>query len=290
MGLTNTKRRVIVYLMGGLGNVLFQINYAHNLRSRGFDVVLNGYLLNENFITKKILGWSSHDTLSLLKDLDVISLFKFENRITIYFLLGLLSKIVNKNIFSCQYFGLAAPECENLKATHLFGYFHIKNPICSEFVSIVKRAIANNICRPDLKRVKENLRQIGTSWVIHIRGGDYKFDQNFAIDMDYYIEATKGKDNFYVITNDRNYSEKVLSNINLKFDFVCSNDALEDFLILTISNNKILANSTFSWWAAELGSENSLIIQPEPFFKHLNWRPETTKRREFIQSQPDATL
>lgn len=282
--MSNTKKTV--YLMGGLGNVLFQINYAHNLKDRGFDVALNVYLLRENFITKKLLGWSIHDTHSSLMALDLISSFELEDKISIFFFFGLLSKYVRKRIFNCQFFGLISPDCKKLKVTHLFGYFHIKNPINSGFIAIAKRAIEKRLDHPDSKCVKENLRQIGSSWVIHIRGGDYKLDQNFSLNSDYYIKAINDENNFYVVTNDQEFSKKALSELNLKFNFVASNSALDDFIIITLSRKKIISNSTFSWWAAEIGSENSLIIQPDPFFKHLNWQPMTTKNRQNIKSQP----
>lgn len=269
--------------MGGLGNVLFQINYAHNLKDRGFDVALNVYLLKENFITKKLLGWSSHDTHSSLMALDLISSFEVENKITIYFFFGLLSKYVRKRIFNCQFFGLISPDCRKLKATHLFGYFHIKNPINSGFIAITKRAIEKKLNHPDSKRVRENLKKIGSSWLIHIRGGDYKLDQNFALDIDYYIEATNNKNDFYVVTNDRNYSEDVMSKLNLKFNFVDCSNALEDFILLAMSDKKILANSTFSWWAAEFGKCDSLVIQREPFYNHVEWYPMSLRNRHRVE-------
>lgn len=271
-----------IYLMGGLGNVLFQINYAHNLKDHGFDVVLNVYLLRENFITKNVLGWSSHDTLSSLHALDLISSFKVEERPSIYFIFGFLSKFFRNRIFNCQYFGLISPDFKILKATHLFGYFHIKNPINSRFVTMVKRAIEKKLHHPDLRRAKENLMKIGNSWVIHIRGGDYKLDQNFTLDINYYIEATNNKTDFYIVTNDRKYSKEVMSNLNLKFHFVSSSNALEDFIILVMSDKKILANSTFSWWAAEFGNSDSLVIQREPFYNHVEWNPMTLRSRQRV--------
>jgi hypothetical protein len=130
--------------------------------------------------------------------------------------------------------------------------------------------------------VKKNLDEIANSWVIHIRGGDYKLDKTFSIDMNYYIAATSGKSNFYVVTNDRIFSESIMSKLSLNYKFVESQNALEDFIILSMSTNKILANSTFSWWAAEFGKSTDLILQNEPFYNHVKWNPLSTIDRHKI--------
>lgn len=276
------SKKVSLYLMGGLGNVLFQINYANNLKTQGFDVTLNVFLLKNNFITKKILGWSNHNTLSNLSSLGLISSFRVEDKASIGLFFGFLSKLIKKKIFNCQFFGLISPDFEKLKATHIFGYFHINNTINLEFVSSTKRAIEKWLCKPNSICVRENLEKICGSWVIHIRGGDYKLDPNFAIDIDYYNSATNGKNNFYVVTNDRKYSESVMLGLNLNFKFVDSNDSLEDFIVLAFSEKKILANSTFSWWAAEFGKSDSLVIQRDPFYTHVEWNPHSLCNRQKV--------
>ena len=46
--------------MGGLGNQLFQINYANYLKKRGIKVNIFNNLCFENFLTKN-LGWTIHE-------------------------------------------------------------------------------------------------------------------------------------------------------------------------------------------------------------------------------------
>ena len=276
--------------MGGLGNVLFQINYAHNLRSHGFEVTLNHFLLNDNFVTTKLLGWPNHNALTILQELGVLCLFQVDNKISLNLIFGFISKFIKRRFLNTEYFGLISPDSRKLKASHLFGYFHINNPINLDFITLTKRAIEKKLCDPESMFLAKDLDQIGNSWVIHIRGGDYELDPIFAIDMDYYYCATSGKKDFYVVTNDKKYSEIIMTKLKLSFNFVSSRSTLEDFIILTMSTNKILANSTFSWWAAEIGPENSNIIQSEPFFKHLDWLPITTKNRNKLKFKTSAEI
>ena len=57
------KERVNLWLMGGFGNVLFQMNYGYYLKSKGIDVSFISTLTNENFITKYLLRWKIHQNL-----------------------------------------------------------------------------------------------------------------------------------------------------------------------------------------------------------------------------------
>jgi hypothetical protein len=268
-----------IYLMGGFGNVLFQINYAYNLRDQGFIVTLNTYLLEYNFITSKLLRWPYHSTLNILNNLDLLRSFVVESNFTWHLVGGLISKFFKIEFSNAMYFKHTTPNPNELRVDHLIGYFHENNPINEKLLLLADHSITNILNQPCFDHVGGILNEIGDSWVVHIRGGDYKSDSNFSLDIDYYINASVGKKYFYLVTNDREYANQITSQLSIKFSFVDTQDALEDFIILVKSNNKILANSTFSWWAAEMGSRNSNVIQPEPFFQHLEWRPMTTKKR-----------
>ena len=55
--------KVTIWLMGGYGNQLFQYNYGEFLRSKGYDVSYNHYLLSRN-ITTRMLGWTIHEQMN----------------------------------------------------------------------------------------------------------------------------------------------------------------------------------------------------------------------------------
>ena len=98
---------------------------------------------------------------------------------------------------------------------------------------------------------------------IHVRRGDYVNHPRFVnLGMDYYHKAmkmVKGK-RVYVFSDDLNWCKK---NFPQEFVYVDYPDYI-CFDMLKRCTSKIIANSTFSWWAAYLGGGN--IVAPSGWF------------------------
>lgn len=279
-------RQKTIYLMGGLGNVLFQLNYLYNLRSLGMLTKVNCTLLENSYLTKKLLRWTDHRTLNILLELQLLSDIDLEFDGYINIFAGALSKFLDRDVLSARYFGLTSPSINNISADHLFGYFHKHNSINKQFIKKVRGEILRRIDFTEFSYVREALNIIGNSFVVHVRGGDYAYDASFAISNDYYRKALSGQEKCYILTNDIEFSKNLFSGIEIKYNFLNTKTALEDFIILALSKNKILANSTFSWWAAELGNLEGTIIQKDPFFDHINsWYPDSKVTRRLIPYQ-----
>jgi hypothetical protein len=273
----------IIYLMGGLGNVLFQLNYFYNLRMQGVDVKADCTLLKNGNIAKIILGWSDHQTLDLLSDLELSDDIDLKSDGYKYILAGALAKFIGRDILSARYCGHAAPVISNLTANHLFGYFHQDSPINKVFVEKIRYGISRRLTSSEFSYVRDALETIGDNFVVHVRGGDYEHDSAFAISSDYYRKALSGQQKCYIVTNDRGFSRSLFKDIGIAYEFLESKTPLEDFIILVLCVNKILANSTFSWWAAELGNSDGRILQPDPFFNHIvDWRPDSRMPRQLV--------
>ncbi|SMC47925.1 alpha-1,2-fucosyltransferase [Chryseobacterium sp. YR221] len=111
---------------------------------------------------------------------------------------------------------------------------------------------------------------------IHIRRGDYmNIAANAKIfhicDMDYYrkaIQLIKEKiDNpvFFIFTEDKEWAKDNFK--GSEFNFIEGNSAIEDMLLMSKCKNQIIANSTFSWWAAWLNkNENKTVIAPQNWY------------------------
>jgi hypothetical protein len=110
---------------------------------------------------------------------------------------------------------------------------------------------------------------------IHIRRGDYLTNtKTKPLSLDYYahsIEYMKGHvDNphFFVFSDD---IEWVKNNLSLPVELTyISNPAISDYeemLLMSMCKNIIIANSSFSWWAAWLNNNpKKIVIAPQKWF------------------------
>lgn len=275
-------KKKILYLMGGLGNTLFQLNFASQLRSSGHDIIINTSILQHNFITRTALGWGTHNTLETLHQLNALTDFEVDAKLSLHLFFGLLSKNKGRKIFHTEYYGLDTPAVEKITAKHLIGYFHLNNKANLDFLNRIRRAVLFQLNSQFRMNLKSSLEAIGSIPLVHIRGGDYKSDPTFNLDSRYYRNALKDFTSCFIVTNDRKHASEIMRNIDINYTFVESSSTLDDFVLLAMCKVKILANSTFSWWASEVGSEASIVFQPDPFFHHIDWRPFTLIHRNLV--------
>lgn len=119
---------------------------------------------------------------------------------------------------------------------------------------------------------------------VHFRRGDYTNKKNIEIfnqlDASYYKKAMDIISNklenpiFYIFSDDIEWVKKnVSAQYAIQYIDHTSTD-LEDFQLMRACNNFIIANSTFSWWAAWLSEcENKTIIAPKKWFNthKIDW-------------------
>lgn len=126
----------------------------------------------------------------------------------------------------------------------------------------------------------ESLNQIDqdvNSVSIHIRRGDYISDENNlnffgVLPLDYYRQAVNYMTeriwnvNFYIFSDDLNWAKDNL-NINAPVYFMDIDNGTKDYLELDAMSrcrHNIIANSSFSWWAAYLNrNTEKIVIAPE---------------------------
>lgn len=116
---------------------------------------------------------------------------------------------------------------------------------------------------------------------VHVRRGDYVSDAitnsiHGTCDITYYRQAVEHIKNF--VSNPRFFvfsDDPIWSSANLAFDwdavFISHNPAdknYEDLRLMTLCQHHIIANSSFSWWGAWLGSNpHKIVIAPRHWFK-----------------------
>lgn len=116
--------------------------------------------------------------------------------------------------------------------------------------------------------------------IIHIRGGDFvRLGWNsVTTPKGYYIKAIKHmkekhrQDNFFVVTDDIEYSKSVLDNIKVDYKFI-GNTIYDDFYLIGTFDYRILSASTFAMWASSLGNNDSGIVITPSF-----WSPNKPRK------------
>lgn len=116
---------------------------------------------------------------------------------------------------------------------------------------------------------------------LHVRRGDYLLQHNQSAhgmcDLNYYKKAIEyilselGSANFMVFSDDIEWcKEQFNSEENKQFFFIEGNTkehAYEDIRLMTNCQHNIIANSSFSWWAAYLNeNDNKIVIRPSKWF------------------------
>lgn len=133
---------------------------------------------------------------------------------------------------------------------------------------------------------------------VHIRRGDYvensdAFKFHGVLPLSYYLEAisivmkkVKGA-RFYFFSDDIDWVIQNFKHLDdAEFiDFNKGKNSFEDMRLMSLCRHNIIANSSFSWWAAWLNSNpNKIVIAPK------QWFADTNKNREAIDIVPERWL
>jgi len=265
---------VIVKIIGGLGNQMFQFAYAKALQKKGYDVKIDISV----FETYKLHGGYGLDKYTI--DLEVAS----QNEIGKFKAVGLISKIRNKlriknskilkesnRLFDEKYLNI-----DDVK--YIDGYFqtekyflNIRDVILKQFK--LKEEISNYS-----KDIKNQISSTKTSVSLHIRRGDYLTSVNSNIhgvcDLEYYkkaiglLDEKLGETRYFIFSDDIAWVKE-----NLKMDNAIYIDSKEkripheDIYLMSLCDHNIIANSSFSWWGAWLNQNNEkIVIAPNRWF------------------------
>lgn len=267
----------LLNLKGGFGNQLFQLSFANYLKNKNNIVFINTDIYKIN----KDLNNTRREMVVSLDDFNFKEPPSFVNSI-----FSMLSFVFNSSIIM-----KAFPKNNNF----IFKFIKdkdldnndIKKSIFTiydgywqeyKYINYSKKFLITSLSNNQLISDAIQLPKVSGSTLIHIRRQDYlKLEQE--LDINYYKRAIKKakevvKDfHFTVFTDDVewlntqdvfNDAVKIYSPKNVE----TKNDILETFSKMLKFENFIIANSSFSYMAAFLGSTiNSKVFYPDPWFK-----------------------
>ena len=165
-----------------------------------------------------------------------------------------------------------------------FHYDQILHNMCPDEISLAgffqsEKYFKNveDIIRQDFK-FKEDIRQPceemmsqldGQVVGLHIRRGDYLTNPNHcALDLSYYEQALKrfpDDATVIVFSDDSEWCHKQSLFDDDRFMISENDDGYVDQCLMSMCSDFIIANSSFSWWAAWLGNRGK-VIAPKKWF------------------------
>jgi hypothetical protein len=164
-------------------------------------------------------------------------------------------------------------EYEDIKIsdTELIGYFqsekffsHCENLIREQFE--IKEEI--------IELVKTYYSKIENSLSLHIRRGDYIQQPNHhpIVPISYYQkilnEISKNYDSIFVFSDDLKWVKEQFIGEKFVFPEFKINNDLNSFVLMTLSKDIVICNSTYSWWAAWINkNKNKKVYSPT----HKQW-------------------
>jgi len=280
---------LIARITGGIGNQLFQYSFARSLSiklSQKFKLDLSWYrnyhkyeeTENPNAATKReYLLDKFNITENLLNPIYLSVSYRlnnnsFLNRLKKYPLLNHFTYItITESEFDIN-------TIQNLKNVYLSGFWQ-KNDLFEEYSNLVRKEFTlKNKLSIENEIFLKNILQ-SNSVAIHIRRGDLLSrpaavaEQPYSTDKYYFdsIDIMKEKVKYpelFVFSDDIEWV-----NDNFKFNLpttFINNDGpdYEHFNLMCNCKHQIIANSTFSWWAAWINNyQGKIIVSPKWWYR-----------------------
>lgn len=288
---------ILLQLSGGLGNQMFQYAFGKYLAIQNNT----NLVLDLSYVQSKLpFGkWTTPQKYELdifnIKDKTKDNLFRSK----LFYPFAKLEHIAKTKFNKTKYNFYHEKEMSfDSDFLNIKGNSFVCGNFQSEkyFISIEKNirhifqfpAISDSINLEHLSKIKNT-----NSVSMHIRRGDYVSIQKnaskfIALDINYYQQAiayiASKVDNptFYIFSDDIDWVEE---NLKINFDkyYIKNNNSKNtsyiDMQLMSICKHNIIANSTFSWWAAWLNAnKNKIVVAPKKWFNHIEVKdmlPET---------------
>lgn len=237
---------ITTHLMGGLGNMLFQIaSIASLAKDNNTD-----FILSSNNISDLKHGKINDYVSNIFRNINFNDSFKY-------------SSVYREPFFCYEKINYNDNMC-------IYGYFQ------SEKYFKHNEKLIRNLFSIDEETKKYLLEKYqkylsgNKTTSLHVRRGDSfeNLDCHPICKMKYYNEAMEivnDTDLFLIFSDDIEWCKQKF--VGDKYLIVENNKDYQDLYLMSLCNNNITANSTFSWWGAWLNNnENKKVISPKIWF------------------------
>lgn len=269
---------IIVKLIGGLGNQLFQyaigrqLSIKHGVKLKVDLVELLDRKPRQNFTFRDFeLGNFKCQVQSATK----FELFFFKSFTRALTKIGITTSYLreSKNTFDSKLI------LNSSYSMYLNGFWQSE-----KYFSNIRSVLLNDLSLINEISYKakkwEAAIKSKNSISIHIRRGDYLSlssanEFHGICSLEYYnsaIEIMKDKNShciFFFFSDDIDWAKSAFSSLE-NTEFVESMSNKEDLYLMSICKHNIIANSSFSWWGAWLNqNQDKIVISPKKWFNDV---------------------
>lgn len=276
---------IVVKLIGGLGNQLFQYAAGRALATYHktelmLDISHLKLISNGAYTQRKFELDRFNINAAIVNEEEVLKSFDFTQNKFITRLKKLSPRLFSKMIFNEHHFNFHSEFLRLPEDTYLNGYWQseryfnsFRDKLMAEIT--LKEPMSSAALLVDKKIINVNAVSL------HVRRGDFvslKSANHFHgyLEIDYYklaIEQIKNKvadPNFFIFSDDLDWCKKNLDFIEQK-EFVEGKangiSTQEELILMSHCKHNIIANSSFSWWGAWLNQNKSkTVIAPKNWF------------------------
>jgi hypothetical protein len=284
---------IIVKIIGGLGNQMFQYAYAKSLQQKGYEVKVD----ISAFETYKLHGGYQLDKYNI--NLKVSSIKENNNFYR--------NTIINKTLQKLKlYKGRIIKEKSLLFSNDLLdiddgnyidGFFQSEQYFLAVKEKILKEFTIKDNLSDYAKLMGQKIQSADNTVSIHIRRGDYIFNKSARkihgiCSLSYYqqaIELLKYKFphiKYFIFSDDIDWCKENLKiNNAIYMDSEEKASPYEDMYLMSLCEHNIIANSSFSWWGAWLNKNpEKIVISP------LQWFAITEMNNQTVDLIPNTWI
>lgn len=288
-------------LTGGLGNQLFQYSFLlSRAKQNNFlvthwgkprlnnlgDPEIASFTLDsqcsliqpkvDSLIVRKSIGYSLRSGYSPKKWESRTVQYLIQVLVSIQVSLGLRRLIIAKAHKALGYAAIKGSRLTHMNIGYYQSYKWADDP--KVFSKLMNLKLINSRKIHDLQVESKKKKPV----VVHFRFGDYLAEEDFGIpSMNYYKEAvalinqeSSAPRLFWVFSDDIIKAKEISKEIGIEDPRCFTSDEFspsETLEVMRLGTDFIIANSTFSWWAAFLRHErDGIVVAPTPWFKGMD--------------------
>lgn len=269
---------IVIKVMGGLGNQMFQYAFGRSLEECGREVKYDLSYFDSIPAGDTIRVCELDEIVPDLPKATKWDLIKYTN------IFQQLLRIMDAYM-GTRFSVIRTEESKNFDISfygelnkYLIGYWQNEK----YFINI-REILLNDFCFPVNKLNERNkkliwrIRNSENAVAVHVRGGDYFSKDNIKIfggicTPEYYKRAFEyfgnmfENVNFFLFTNDVEWVKVNVDTDCHNIEVVDWNDkagSWVDMYLMSICNHNVIANSSYSWWSAWMNqNENKVVIAP----------------------------